>query len=87
MTRRIIGSVLILIFIFVMPYWIYIPFLFIGIILFPFFWEGIVFVFLIDVVYGGTVETFANFISPLAVFVLIALIVMLPVRESLRSHV
>jgi len=86
MTRRIIGLVCIFISILVLPYWIYVPVLFVGIVLFPFFWEGIVFVFLINVIHGGSVEFPANLTSPLALSVLFVLIAMLPIRKRLRSY-
>lgn len=76
MTRRIIGLVLVLFSILVLPYWIYILVLFLAIILFPFFWEGIFLAFLIDLLYGGGIST------ALGAFVL--LITLLPIRENLR---
>lgn len=87
MTRRVLGSVVALVSILVLPYWIYIPFVFIAIILFPFFWEGILFVFLIDVIHGGGVKILPSFFSPFALSVLIVLIILLPVRENLRFYV
>lgn len=87
MTRRIVGFVCILISILVLPYWIYVPALVIGIVLFPFFWESIALVFLINVIHGGSVEFPAAFTSSLALFVLAVLIIMLPIRKRLRSYV
>lgn len=87
MTRRIIGLVCISVSILVLPYWIYIPALFIGIVVFPFFWEGIILVFFINVIHGNSAEFFAALASPLALLTLVILIVMLPVREHLRSYV
>ncbi len=87
MIYRIIGLVCILTSILVLPYWIYVPVLFIGIVLFPFFWEGIVLVFLINVIHGGSVEFPAMLTSSLVLFVLVVLIVMLPIRKRLRSYV
>ncbi|MDO8728713.1 MAG: hypothetical protein Q7K26_02330 [bacterium] len=78
---------MILISLLVLPYWIYIPVLFIGIILFPYFWEGILAVFLIDIIHSNATEMFSLLISPLILSVLITLIIMVPVRESLRSYV
>ena len=87
MIYRIIGLVCILISILVLPYWIYIPVLFVGIVLFPFFWEGIVLAFLINAIHGGNMEFPAILTSSLALFVLVILIVMLPIRKRLRSYV
>ena len=78
-TRRIFGSVVVLVSILVLPFWIYIPVLFIAIIIFPFFFEGILFAFLIDILYGSGIET--------ALSVLAVLIILLPLRGSLRSYV
>ena len=87
MTRRIIGSIIILVSILILPYWIYIPVLFIGIILIPFFWESILIVFLINIIHSNKIEVISLLVSPLALFVLFILIITLLVRESLRSYV
>jgi hypothetical protein len=79
MTRRALGSIVLLISILVLPYWIYIPILFIAIVLLPFYWEGILFAFLVDILYGSGVET--------GLYALILLVVLLPVRKSLRAYV
>lgn len=87
MIFRVLWSVIILFSILFLPYWLYIPVLFVGIILFPFFVEGIVFAFLIDVIHGSGVETISLLVSPLALSALVVLIVIIPVRGSLRSYV
>lgn len=79
MTRRILGCVVVLASILVLPYWIYLPALLIAIILFPFFWEGLLLAFLIDIFYGSGIAV--------ALYALILLIIFLPIRESLRSYV
>lgn len=86
MTSRILCSIVILASILVLPYWVYIPVLFIGTILFPFFWEGIPLAFLIEVIHGSGMEILPALVSPLALSALIVLIAMLPIRESLRFH-
>ena len=86
MISRTLGSIIILISILVLPYWIYIPVLFIGIIFFPFFWESILFALLIDVLYGAGVHIFPPSISLLTLSILIALIILIPLRERLRSY-
>jgi len=48
----------------------------------PFFWEGIPFAFLIEVLYGEGVR--GVLLSPIAVSVLILLIVLIPARKYLR---
>lgn len=79
MTRRTLGTIVVLISILILPYWVYLPVLFISIIFFPLYWEGILFAFLIDILYGGEIKT--------ALYALIVLIVLLPIRENLRSDV
>lgn len=87
MIRRLIGSAVVLIAVLILPYWLYIPVLIIALILLPFFWEGILFAFLIDVLYGSGIQAPASLVSPFAFFILIALMVLLPLRDSLRFHV
>lgn len=86
MTRRILGSVIILFSILFLPYWIYVPALFLAVVLFPFYWEGILFSFLIDIFYTSGIEA-PYFISSFALIVLIILILLLPFRENLRLYV
>lgn len=87
MIRRALGFIVVLLSILTLPYWIYVPLLFIAIILFPFFWEGIFLAFLIDVIHGSGIEGFPSLVSPFAFYVLIALVILLPLRERLRSYV
>ncbi|GEM_PF-2523150 len=87
MIRRILGSLVILISILVLPYWVYVTLLFIGAVLFPFFWEGILLAFLISVVHGSEMAILPLLVSPLALSLLVVLILLLPIRESLRSYV
>lgn len=87
MIRRVLGSVVIFVSILFLPYWVYIPVLFLGAIVFPFFWEGILLVFLIDAVHGGEMRIFSSFVSPLALSLLFMLILLVPIRENLRSYV
>lgn len=87
MTRHIIGITVLLISILVLPYWIYIPLLFVALIFIPFFWEGILFAFLIDTIYSGKIETISLLFSPFALIILLTLIILLPIKERLRLHV
>lgn len=85
MTRRNISSLIVLISILVLPYWLYIPILFIAIIFFSFYWEGILFAFLVDVLYGDGVSFYS--ISPLVLGALAAIVILMPFRARLRSYV
>ena len=87
MIRRVLVSLVIFASILVLPYWVYVPLLFIGAILFPFFWEGILLVFFVHVVHGSEVTVLPLLVSPLALSLLIVLVLLLPIRESLRSYV
>ncbi|PIP55949.1 MAG: hypothetical protein COX06_00575 [Candidatus Zambryskibacteria bacterium CG22_combo_CG10-13_8_21_14_all_42_17] len=86
MTRRLLWSVIIFISIMVLPFWIYIPVLFAVIVFVPFFWEGILFTFLIEVVHNSGIEFFSLLSSPLVISVLVALIILLPIRDRIRTY-
>ncbi len=87
MTSHITISIIVFLSIIFFPYWIYVPILFIAVILIPFFWEGVVFALMIETIYLGRVEIFTSLISLLSVSILLTLLIMLPVREKLRLHV
>jgi hypothetical protein len=84
MTRHIFASLIIFLSILFFPYWIYIPILFVAIIIVPFFWEGVLFVLMIETISLGKVEMFTSLISPLTISALLVLIILLPIRERLR---
>ncbi len=86
-TRRIIGLIIILIAILILPYWIYIPILFMAILVFPFFGEAIIFVLLINTMYGDGIKITKLLVSPLFISVVLTIIIMLPLRERLRFNV
>jgi hypothetical protein len=87
MTHRLFGFIIVLFSILVLPYWIYIPILFIAIVIFPFFWEGILLALLIDVLHGPGITISWPFISPLTWIVLTVLVVFIYMRGSLRNYV
>ena len=84
--RRIIGSIVVFISILVLPYWIYLPVLFLTIIIIPFYWEGLLFAFLIQILYSDGVGIFSLITSLLVLSTLVVLIAFLPIRENLRSY-
>jgi len=84
MKRRIIGALILLLAILFLPYWVYIPLLFIATVLFPLYWEAVLFGFLIDVLYG---QGHSWLLSPTALAALVILIVLLPLRERLRWQI
>lgn len=67
-----------------LPWWIYLPLLFIAVALLPMFWEGVFLGFLIDALYG---DLSLPFVSPIALATLVALIIFLPLRSRLRAYV
>lgn len=70
-----------------LPYWIYVPALVIAMAAFPLYWEGIVLGILIDVLYGAGIDSFSTFIFSAGFLSLLGLLMLLPLRERIRSHV
>lgn len=79
--RRILASIMVLGAIIFLPYWIYLPLLLTAMALLPFYWEAIIFGFLIDVLYGPDMH---RLFSPAALSALVILVLLLPLRERLR---
>ncbi len=69
-----------------LPYWLYLPLLLGSLIIFPFFWEGILFALFIEALYGREMQLL-SLESSVALSVLIILLVLLPLRERIRIHV
>ena len=86
MTRRTLVTIIICIAVAVFPYWVYIPALVLAILMFPFYWEGIIFAFLIDVLYGNLSHTGISFVFPFAIFASVLVLVLLPLREQIRFN-
>ncbi len=87
MKKRLVALLMLLLAIIFLPYWVYLPLLLAAILVFPVFWEGILFGLLIDVLYGWGVTAWPSLISPAALSALVLVIILLPVRERLRFHV
>lgn len=81
---RLIAIVIILISTIFLPYWVYLPFLLAAMIFFPFFWEGILLAFVIDILYGRGIESLPELISPMAFSAMLILMAVMPLRERLR---
>lgn len=86
MNKRIISYFILALAILFLPYWIYLPLLLAVIIIWPFYWEGLIFSLVIDFVYGRGLMLWPPRFS-VTVIVLIILIIMLPIRSRLRIHV
>lgn len=86
MRKRDLSSLILLITIIFLPYWIYLPLLLIATLLLPLYWEGILLGFLIDILHGRGITAFPSLLSPIAISVVILLIILLPLRERLRFN-
>jgi len=86
MNLRLGSTLVVLLAIIFLPYWVYLPLLGAAMIIFPFFWEAVLLSLLIDVLYGGGVSGMAELFSPMALAATILLIILLPLRERIRIH-
>lgn len=84
MIPRILSSLILLIIVGTMPFWIYIPAIVVAVVFFPFYFEAIILGFLVDVLYGQNISQGLSFVFPFALFLSISIIIILPVRERLR---
>jgi len=87
MSRRLTGSLIVFLSILIFPYWIYIPVLCVAVIVFPFFWEGILLAMFIDFIYGSGIESFSALLFSVSFYILILLILLVPLRTRIRSYV
>ena len=69
-----------------LPYYVYVPLLVVAIIIFPFFWEGVLAGFLIDALYGPEMHYFFSVFSTLAFLSLVLAIIALPIRHRIRAY-
>jgi hypothetical protein len=86
MKMRIITTIFILFALFLLPYWIYLPILFLSLLVFPFFWEGIILAFVVDTLYGfgGGTDWVGRF--PMALIAAIIFLVVPLARKYLRIN-
>lgn len=83
--KRIFASVLILVLILIAPYWMYLPAIFICMLIIPFFWEAVPFGMLIDTLYSPwPLLHFPPF--PIALSALALLLILPLVRSRLRFN-
>ena len=76
---RFLTTILVFLSIILLPYYIYVPALVLAMAALPLFWEGVFLGFLIDILYGSGVH--ASLLS------LAGLVLLLPLRERIRTHV
>ena len=87
MINRLVSYFIILLLILFTPYWIYIPVLLLAILVFPFFWEGVLFAILINTLYGyggGILEALRSILPLVTLGVVLVLI---PIHNNLRINV
>lgn len=84
---RVGYTILLLIFVLSTPFWIYMPAILLGIILFPLYVEAIFFGLLIDTIYGGGsgINIFFRYIFGLGAAILVLFVA--PLRSYLRFNV
>ena len=84
--NRIIATVIIFLSIVFLPYWVYVPLLFLAIIFFPFFWEGVLYGFLIDAIYGEIALSFGGVLTSYGFWSVIVLMALLPIKQRIRNY-
>ncbi len=82
---RLIFSLFVVLFIASAPYWLYLPIILIGIIIFPLYLEAMLFGFIIDTLYGLGGGYFFGF--TFAVLATLLVYFAHPLREHLRFNV
>ena len=86
-TKRLIATSVILFSILFLPYWVYLPLLVLAIVIFPFYWEAILFALFIDAVFGEGTAFNSSFIFSTTSLALILVIASIPMRERLRLNI
>lgn len=83
---RLFSTILIFLSIIFLPYWVYVPLIFLAAIVFPLFWEGIILGFLIDALYGRIGLNFSAIFYSYSFWIMILLLLLLPLRRVLRTY-
>lgn len=76
-------SLIIVLAIFTLPYWVYLPIIIFGIVAIPFYFEAIAFGLLIDVYYGVPA---GFFMFPFGMGLTLLVLLALPFRTYIRFH-
>lgn len=84
MTERVLYGVLLFFLIIYAPYWLYLPAILFGIIIFPLYGEAIVFSLLIDYYYGPYMHLDTLFSFPFAITTALLLLALIHVKERIR---
>lgn len=83
---RITFSIIAFILFLTLPYWVYAPFILIGVVIFPLYVEAIIFGLLIDTIYGGAGYGQILFGLPFSIGASLSVFLAVPLRESLRFN-
>jgi hypothetical protein len=86
MRERILYNILLFFLILYAPYWIYLAVIFLGIIIFPLFWESVLFSIFIDFFYGPGTHSGTMFGFPFGIASALLVIALLPFKERFRFH-
>lgn len=79
--QRLVATIIIALSVIFLPWWIYLPLLGGGLIYFQFYWEGLILAFIIDALYGTR-----SLQGSMAVYALIILLILVPLRGRIRFH-
>lgn len=84
MTNRTLVSICLVVLILAFPYWIYVPVVVGAIFYFPFYYEAVIYGFLIDTLYGKVTYSLLTFKYPFAVGFFCLILLLLPLRRYIR---
>lgn len=86
MVQRILASILLLISILFLPFWVSVILALAGIIYFSFYWEGVILFLLSDLLYGTQEGLFLNIISTSFVVSFLVLVITELVKKKLKFY-
>jgi hypothetical protein len=84
MKERILYDIFIFFLILHAPFWLYLPALVIGIIIFPLYWEAVPFAAFIDFFYGPHTHMGSVFAYPFGLSAAVLVAIFAPIKERLR---
>lgn len=87
MNERVLYVILSFFLVLYAPYWIYLPALFLGIIIFPFFWESIFFSAFVDYYYGAHAYPGTPLAFPFAIAAALLVLLAVELKDRLRLNV
>jgi hypothetical protein len=84
MKERILYNILLVFLIIDAPYWLYLPGIFIGIIIFPLFWESVLLSIFVDFYYGLHTHIGSVFAFPFGIVSALLILGMIPIKARFR---